>query len=137
VALAVTPGRQSVRWIVPTAPSSVTLSVDDQEREFKAAFAGTLLALRVGAGIRSQKALALDPDKLARGVSEATVRRWEDPELPGLPDAYQVGRLCEILGCEPAELIRPQPLTARERQIARRAGRALGRGRRDGREHAG
>jgi hypothetical protein len=94
-------------------------SVDDQVRAFKRALAANLLVLRVEAGVGSQKAVAaLIP------TSEATYRRWENPDDPHLPDAWQVNRLCEILSCEPTDLIRPEPLSEREVQLARRATRA-------------
>ena len=118
MALAHAPVRQTLLWL-PPAPVPTVASVDDQERAFKRALAANLLVLRVEAGVGSQKTVAaLIP------TSEATYRRWENPDDPYLPDAWQVNRLCEVLGCEPVDLIRPEPLSEREVQLARRATRA-------------
>jgi DNA-binding transcriptional regulator YiaG len=114
--------RQNVRWLAPL-PDRTVLTVDDQPRAFKRAFAAALVALRAESGIGSQTVIA----KLIP-TSEATYRRWEALDEPHMPDAWQVKRLCEVLECEPAELIRPEPLSERERQLARRVARGATRG---------
>lgn len=114
--------RQTLLWL-PAAAMHTVLSVDDQARAFKRAFASALLVLRAESGRGSQKAVAADVP-----TSEATYRRWENPNDAYLPDVWQVRRLCELFGCEPADLVNPEPLTAREVQLARRAGRAARRG---------
>jgi DNA-binding Xre family transcriptional regulator len=108
----------NVRWLRPVALPTVLL-VDDQESEYKRAFAATVLWLRVKQGIGSQRDLAK-----AVGVSEATAQRWEDERKAHLPNAWELRRLCEVLACEPHELIYPEPLTDRERMVTRRAARA-------------
>lgn len=111
--------RPLVSWTQPGRIPTVRL-VDDQRSEYKRTFAAALVGFRAEAGISSQAELA----RLVGHASEATVRRWEALDQPHLPDAWQVRKLCEILGVEPEELIRPQPLSERERQLARRAARA-------------
>lgn len=96
------------------------LHVDDQEGSFKQAFAATLVGLRAEKRIGPQAELG----RLA-GVSEWTVQRWEDPRKPHLPNAWELRRLAEALGVETGELLYPQELSERERQLARRAARAV------------
>lgn len=87
------------------------------------ALGATILALRVERGpaveVYTQGDLGL-----AIGVSGATVLRWENGE-GAPPDAWEIKRLCEVFGCEPSELIRPEPMSGRERELLRRAGRQL------------
>lgn len=92
-------------------------------------FAATLVGLRSDIGIPSQAELARRIE-----VSEATVQRWEALDKPNLPDAWELRRLCEVLEVEPDELVSPQPMSERERQLARRAVRATRRGIDRGRE---
>lgn len=120
---------QTLQWL-RVLPSPIVAGVDDQRREFKRTFASALLALRVEADAGTQASLA---PRVATSV--ATYRRWEDPDWPNLPDAFQLNRLCEILGCEPDELVRPAALTPRERELIRRVGRGRRRDGKDGREH--
>jgi hypothetical protein len=120
--LAVAPRRQNRSWLGAT-PVRTVLLVDEQGSEFKRSLASNLVVLRLGAG-HSQGSLAKALSDAGAVVSEATCRRWEDPDLDHVPDAWQVNRLCELLDCEADELIHPKPLTDREREIAKRAGRA-------------
>lgn len=96
--------------------------MEGTEVAFKRALGATLIELRVAAGISSQAKLS-DALKL-RGVaaSEATVRRWEAGD--GVPDAWQIQQLCDLLGVEPQDLIRPADLTDREIQVLRRSRRS-------------
>lgn len=116
------PGRQIRSWLA-AVPDRTVLLVDEQGSEFKRSLASNLVVLRLAAG-HSQGSLAKALSDAGAVVSEATCRRWEDPDLDHVPDAWQVNRLCELLECEADELIHPTPLTPREREIARRAGRA-------------
>lgn len=93
--------------------------MEDQRRTFKRELAGTLAWLRY----RSQAGSQAEVGKLI-GTSEATYRRWEDPERPEVPDLWQSRRLAEVFGATPQELMYPDPLTDREREILRRALRA-------------
>lgn len=70
------------------------------------------------AGIGPQRELAT-----LVGVSEATIQRWEAVDKPHLPNAWEIRRLCEALGVEPHELVYPEPLSDRERLLARKAAR--------------
>lgn len=92
--------------------------MDSEESHFRRTLGATILELRVSHGVGSQAALA----KLV-GVSEATVRRWEAGD--GCPDAWEVNQLCRHLDAEPDELIRPTPVTDRERELLRRAARQV------------
>lgn len=107
----------NVRWIGRRLAPTV-LFVDDQRGEFKRKFAATLLGYRAEKGITSQRELGV-----LVGISEATAQRWEDPDKPHLPDAWEVARLCEVLDREPGDFIRPEDWTPREREMARRAAR--------------
>ena len=120
--MSLTPGseRQDVLWFT-TGRTLTVLSVDEQRREYKRAFASTLLGQRVGHG--SQKVAAQ-----AAQTSEATYRRWEDPESSHLPDAFQITLLAELFGCEPADLVTPEELSPREWALTRRAARSAARG---------
>jgi transcriptional regulator with XRE-family HTH domain len=92
--------------------------MDDQRREYAASLAGVIMERRAALGIGSQAELA----RLV-GVSEATAGRWE--RQTHLPNAWELRRLCEVLEVDPDELLHPQPLTPRERQELRRAGRQV------------
>lgn len=92
--------------------------MDSAEATFKRTLGATILELRARASITSQAALAK-----AVGVSEATVRRWE--QGTHAPDAWEVSQLCRLFGVEPHELIRPEPMTDRERELLRRAARQV------------
>lgn len=131
MALAAPIWRQNVRWLSGRPAPTLTL-VDDQKAAFKRTFASSLLMMRASVQAAaplkerakwSQKALA--PRVIA---SEATYRRWENPEDERFPDAYQLNRLCDELGCEPDDLVRPEPLSPREIALAR----AVTRGRKKG-----
>jgi transcriptional regulator with XRE-family HTH domain len=114
---------QSLVWIAPFLRGSVSPVTDGGRQEFLNALGATILALRVERG----PALAIYTQGdlgAAIGVSSATVLRWENGD-GAPPDAWEVRRLCEVFACEPDELIRPQPMSAREREILRRAGRQL------------
>lgn len=56
-------------------------------------------------------ALGVRPDRIVSHVANLThraaqsVRRWFDPETPGLPDLESFARLCEGLGCSADEVI--------------------------------
>ena len=110
--------RQKSLWLTALPGGSVNPAMDSEESQFKRTLGATILELRVRNEIPSQKALA----KLV-GVSEATVRRWE--QGTACPDAWEVNRLCHHFGIEPDELIRPQKMTDRERELLRRLGRQL------------
>lgn len=111
--------RQKIVWLRPIGPSSVTFAMDDPRNDFAVAFAGVILERRVTMGIGSQAELG----RLV-GVSEATAGRWErhDGHLPG---AWELLRLCEVLDVTPEELLHPEPLTPRERELTRRAVRRV------------
>lgn len=116
--------RQKVLWLTPLMGGSVSRAMDSEESQYKRTLGATILALRVGMGIRSQQALA---DKLeeagVESVSEATARRWE--QGTHAPDAWEVNRLCALFGVEPDELIHPEPMTDRERELLRRTARQV------------
>lgn len=112
--------QQSVLWFQPRRTPTVLL-VDDQERTYKRAFAATLIGKRVGHG--SQKTVGQ-----AAGTSEATYRRWEDPEQPHFPDAWQLMQLAALFECDPIDLLVPEELTPREWALTRRAAKAAARG---------
>ena len=120
-------GRQNIVWLRPPGVGSVILAMDDPRTEYAFAFAGVLLERREAMGISSQAELG----RLV-GVSEATAGRWERHD-GHLPDAWELLRLCEVLDVTPEELLHPEPLTPRERELTRRAIRRVGRprGRRD------
>jgi hypothetical protein len=101
-------------------PFPTVLPMDDRSADYKRAFAATLVTMRAERAVGSQAELGR-----RLGLSEATVQRWEDPNKPHLPDAWEVRRLAEVLGVEIGELLYPQALTERERQLARRAARAV------------
>lgn len=115
--------RQSLVWMAPFLRDSVSLVTDEGRAEFMHALGTTILALRVERGpgleIYNQTDLAN-----AIGVSAATVLRWENGK-GAPPDAWEIRELCRVFAVEPAELIRPEPISDRERQVLRRAGRQL------------
>lgn len=80
------------------------------------ALAGLLMERRAELGIGSQRALSG-----LVGVSEATVRRWE--RGTNVPDAYELRSLADVLKVSADELLYPADLTAREREVLRRAAR--------------
>jgi len=110
--------RQKVLWLTSLPGGSVSIGMDSEESQFRRTLGATILELRARNSIPSQAALA----KLV-GVSEATVRRWEAGD--GVPDAWEVNQLCKHLGCEPDDLIRPEAMTERERELLRRAARQV------------
>lgn len=114
--------RQNVVWLPPRRMLTV-LSVDDQRRTYKRAFAAQLLMLRAESQVGSQA----DAAKIA-STSEATYRRWEDGEKTHLPDAWQITKLCERFGVDLDRLVHPEELNGRETELARKAARAAGRG---------
>lgn len=118
--LAYAPDPQSVLWYQPRRTPTV-LSVDDQQHEYKRALAATLVGKRIGHG--SQRTVAT-----VAGTSEATYRRWEDPDEPHMPDAWQLVKLADLFGCDPVELLVPEELSPREWALTRRAAKAAARG---------
>lgn len=116
-------------WFQPRRTPTVLL-VDSQQSEYKRALAATLLEKRVGHG--SQKVAAV-----FAGTSEATYRRWENPNEPHMPDAWQIIKLAERFECEPIELLLPSGLNPREWALTRRAARAAARGLTKGLRDAG
>ncbi len=94
--------------------------MEADEAQFKLAFATTLVGLRAERAIGSLAQLA----RLV-GVSQTTVQRWEDTQRPHMPSTWELRRLAEVLGVEASELIYPAELNDRERQLARRAARAV------------
>lgn len=116
--------RQKVLWLTPLVSDSVSRAMDSEESQFKRTLGATILALRVGAGIRSQAALAAKLQEAGvESVSEATIRRWE--QGTHAPDAWEINRLCALFGIEPSELVHPEPMTDREREVLRRAARQV------------
>lgn len=111
---------QNVLWFAAARRPTV-LPVDDQRREYKRAFASTLLGWRVGHG--SQAALA----KVAH-TSEATYRRWENPDEPHLPDAFELAEIARHVDQDPADLVFPEQLNSREWALTRKAARSAARG---------
>lgn len=95
--------------------------MDDKQHEYKRALAATLVGKRVGHG--SQKSAGQ-----YAGTSEATYRRWEDPDQPHMPDAWQIMKLAELFECEPNEILEPEALNPREWPLTRRAAKAAARG---------
>lgn len=93
----------------------------DDQNAYKRAFAATLIGKRIGHG--SQKAAGT-----FAGTSEATYRRWEDPNQAHLPDAWQIIKLAELFECEPGDLLEPEELNAREWALTKRAAKASARG---------
>lgn len=83
------------------------------------ALAGLLMERRADLGIPSQRVLAGQV-----GVSEATVRRWE--RALSVPDAYELRCLADVLKVSAEQLLYPADLTAREREVLRRAARRAG-----------
>lgn len=110
---------QNLLWSVSRHGGTVLL-VDEQRRAYKRAFAATLLGARAGHG--SQRTLA----KIAE-TSEATYRRWEDPDHESLPDAWQVALIAKHVGEPPGALICPEELSPREWELTRRSARATAR----------
>lgn len=92
--------------------------MDDERVGYAAEFSGLLLERRAEKRITSQRALAE-----MVGVSEATVGRWERQE--SFPDAWELRRLEVVLGVTAEQLLHPDPLTERERQVLRRANRTV------------
>lgn len=81
--------RQKVLWLTPLQGGSVIRGMESEESQFKRTLGATILALRVGAGIRSQAALAVRlVESGVESLSEATVRRWE--QGTSAPDAWEV-----------------------------------------------
>lgn len=116
--------RQNPVWLAPFLASSVIpVGEDDRRRAWYEALGATILALRVERGPALDIYTQGDLGK-AVGVSGATVLRWEGArEAP--PDAWEIYRLCEIFAVTPEELIHPEPMSVRERELLRRAGKQL------------
>lgn len=110
---------QRLLWSAPALGRTVML-VDEQRRAYKRAFAATLLGARVGFG--SQRKLAG-----IAATSEATYRRWEDPEHDSLPDAWQVALIAKHVGATADTLVFPEELSVREWELTRRSARATAR----------
>lgn len=106
--------RQNLLWLHTTAGDSVPMVEDNAAHEYAVTLGSQLLSFR--AGKFTQRTLAAE-----LGVGESKIKRWEDGS--GVPDAWEIRRLCEILGCEPHELIYPTPMSDRERELTRRAAR--------------
>lgn len=125
--LAPTPGtyRQKSLWLQALPAATFGAVTDSAETTFKRTLGATILSLRVDHGIGSQADLAAELTKLGAAVSEAKVRRWEAGDHA--PDAWEISRLCVLLGIEAVELIQPEALTERELQLYRRAGRQVAR----------
>lgn len=113
------PARQNSLWLVAPARPSLVLAMDDPRAQYASDLADLIIWLRVRQGITSQAELGKRV-----GVSESTARRWEAPEDPIVPDAWEINRLCEVLGVEAQELIHPRQLPEGERFLLRRASRA-------------
>lgn len=117
--------RQKSLWLQTLPAPTVGTMVESAETTFKRTLGATILTLRIDHAIGSQADLASELTKLGAAVSEAKVRRWEAGDHA--PDAWEISRLCVLFGVEPAELIQPEELTERERQLYRRAGRQVAR----------
>jgi transcriptional regulator with XRE-family HTH domain len=92
--------------------------MDDDRMTYALDFAGLLIERRAELHIRSQHDLAG-----MVGVSEATVRRWEAGTH--VPDAFALRRLTEALKVSAEQILYPQHLSTREREIMRRASRRI------------
>ncbi len=110
---------QNQRWSRPGRAHTVLL-MDGRRPTYKRAFAATLLGARAGHG--SQRRLAKIAD-----TSEATYRRWEDPDSESLPDVFQITLIAEHVACDPADLVTPKELSPREWELTRRSARATAR----------
>lgn len=60
-------------------------------------------------------------------TSEPTYRRWENPDEPSLPDAWQIAQIARACDVDPAALVFPEELSVREWELTRRAARATAR----------
>jgi transcriptional regulator with XRE-family HTH domain len=107
---------QKSLWLSAITAPTVSAGMDGTRASYQATFGENLVLLRSQAGITSQAALA----ELV-GVSESTVQRWESGH--GLPDAWELVTLSELLGASIAEILYPEPLSDRERLLLRRAWR--------------
>lgn len=110
-----------VLWLQRSQPASIRLAMDDPRLEYARAFGSNLVYLRASASIPNQPKLA----ELV-GVSTSTVQRWEAGA--SLPDAWELIRLGEVLGVDVDDLIHPEPMSERERLLARRAARGVRKG---------
>jgi len=121
--------RQKRLWLPGLALPTVLAVEDSAAKAYKRSFASNLVVMRANSGLGSQREVA----KLV-GTSEATYRRWEDVADAAFPDAYEIFQMCsaKIFGCDPAELINPEPLSDREVLLARRLARATRAGQRRG-----
>lgn len=104
-------------WLVEPAADTVPAGMDVSRDRYIADFGVNLILLRAQAGITSQ----LDMANLV-GVSESTIQRWEAGKA--LPDAWELRQLTAHLRVDLEELVNPEPLTDRERMLARRGARA-------------
>lgn len=114
--------RQKSLWL-QALPSPTVGGMESAETTFKRTLGATILSLRIDHATGSQADLARELTALGAAVSEAKVRRWEAGDHA--PDAWEISRLCVLFGVDPAELIQPEALTERERQLYRRAGRQI------------
>lgn len=119
LALAREPIRRMLLWSAPRQQPTVML-MGDGRAAYKRAFAASLLAARHGHG--SQRRMA----KIAE-TSEATYRRWENPDEPGLPDAWQLAQIAKACDADPEQLVFPEALSVREWELTKRAARATAR----------
>jgi transcriptional regulator with XRE-family HTH domain len=92
--------------------------MDEERMTYALDLAGLLIERRAELHIRSQHDLAA-----MVGVSEATVRRWEAGSH--VPDAFSLRRLTTALAVSAEQILYPQHLSTREREIMRRATRRI------------
>jgi transcriptional regulator with XRE-family HTH domain len=114
--------RQSeMLWRWRDGNPTVAFAMEDAADDYKRRFGVQLMYLRTAAGISSQERFAE-----LMSVSESKVQRWEAGD--GLPDAYEISRLVKLLDCDVSELVFPEAMTARERELLRRVTRGRRRG---------
>jgi transcriptional regulator with XRE-family HTH domain len=115
--------RQKSLWLQSIPPASVASVDDSAAATFKRTLGATILALRVDNNVGSQADLAQELTERGAPVHESTIRRWENGG--SAPDAWELSRLCEVFGVEPADLLRPEELSDREIRLYRRASRQV------------
>lgn len=117
---------QSSVWLAPFLRRSVTLVSEDAGRQdYLDALGATILALRVEHGPALSPPVYTQTDLgHAVGVSAATILRWENSS-GAPPDGWELRRLCDLFALDASELLYPKPMSSREREILRRAGRQL------------
>lgn len=84
-------------WVYSPEPEEVERKIFMDEREWREGFAERLIDIMEGEGM-TQKELA---DAIE--ASERTIRMYKHCDRT--PSAYVVYRMCEVLGCNPSELI--------------------------------